>query len=541
MANAPSRLLALLNLPATRQEFVKNFDGNTGATDSLIRAVQEKQKDAELSPIAARMEQTIANDGVSYEDIVDTLADDLYGPMSKQSGIKGKKEPPPTPTKKSGIQGKDTKAKPEVVAGDPPATAAKEGAVLSDTPKGEAAADAATDSGVNASPSALAAAKKYEVDLANVKGTGKGGTITQRDVMAARGRAAEPVKEPAATPAPAADQTAATDAEEADEMTGVDPFGGNFVSAAGAAPSMTDVVSPNMAGVPGTTAGSVGAFGDSVSLPGASPLQRYNPFEGIDFSQFQGGTAGVTPQPAMPLPTPGPQPVPGMSIDDQIAGMDALDFRTPPAQPTDYIGLLGDLMDGYNSSGGMPGDYGPSPFTPSGGMPGTYGPELPPFDSMGGINSVGGMDGGYGPEPPPFDSMAGLNAFGGADGRFGPEVPPGFSSPGTGGGDPPPKPPFMPVTSMVKEFMKARDLEGLNTGPLTKPIDFALRNSPWIIPTAIGAAAGYSALNTPAPQPPAFSPPTDDEIAADEERYRLSLEALKTIQGPPKPIAIPRR
>ena len=87
--------------------------------------------------------------------------------------------------------------------------------------------------------------------------------------------------------------------------------------------------------------------------------------------------------------------------------------------------------------------------------------------------------------------------------------------------------------------MKARNLEGLNTGLLTKPVDHLIRNSPFYAAAGLGAA-GLSAYNRAAP-PQGIAPPTADEVAADEENYRMSLEALKQIRGTPKPIAIPNR
>jgi hypothetical protein len=88
--------------------------------------------------------------------------------------------------------------------------------------------------------------------------------------------------------------------------------------------------------------------------------------------------------------------------------------------------------------------------------------------------------------------------------------------------------------------MAARGLGGLNTGAATKPIDAAIRNSPWMIPAGLGAVGAYNYFNQPQQQP-ATEPVPDDEAAAINERYQQALQNLNSIQGPPIPTGAPPR
>jgi hypothetical protein len=86
--------------------------------------------------------------------------------------------------------------------------------------------------------------------------------------------------------------------------------------------------------------------------------------------------------------------------------------------------------------------------------------------------------------------------------------------------------------------MKARDLEGLNTGVLTKPADHLIRN---IIPYGLAAAGagGMYAANRPAPPPQeVLTDRTLEELQADKAR---AYEALKTIKGPGYPVGLAPR
>jgi hypothetical protein len=95
------------------------------------------------------------------------------------------------------------------------------------------------------------------------------------------------------------------------------------------------------------------------------------------------------------------------------------------------------------------------------------------------------------------------------------------------------------VTSRVDAFMKARGLEGMNTGAITKPIDFVIRNSPWIVPAAVGA---YGLNKMYGGSKEGAAAITEDELSRLAAERDAKLEQLQGALGgfaPPAQVNTP--
>ena len=540
----------MLGLPLNRADFVATVDGNTAAADSLLSRIKDS-KDPEVAELSRRLEVVTSSDGVTYEDITDYLADDLYGARGKQTG-----KPAAEPPKKTGIQGKDKAAPPEKVERVEGVDSSQQS--LDTTPA--ATEPQAEEGGPKASPAAVKAAKQFGVDLKNVKPTGKGGAITQKDVLLARkasgadpAASGETADKPAA--APAADTAGETVDDANDDAAGTHPFGQNFITAGSemnsrtfANPPManftTDTLAPPSRSDPmrigirdlllnrnaSSGVDAVGAFLPQGSqtvmpdtgMPNVPPPPKYNPFASVDWSKY--GATG--------LPSPGaaPDAAPAMGNYNPF-----LMGSQTPTKPS----LLDALTDNINPSGGAIGTYGPDPndvLNPAGGSYGQYGP-FDSFDPVSGIDASGGAGGEYGPPDP---MMMGLNEAGGATGDFGPDLPPGFRR------EMPkdPEGPWQPTNSMAANFFKAMGLPGgerfmtVGTAPIDSSLDFMANHPKLTAAGLVGAGLGLTRLNQSPPNPNAVSQEQADKDALELRAARQRL-AEQSRRG--APAVIPER
>jgi hypothetical protein len=342
---------------------------------------------------------------------------------------------------------------------------------------------------VSISPAARKYASEKGVDLATVTGSGKNGAITKGDIDKAMGgnQAGEQGAQ-AAAPAPSA--------AAADDMSGM-PLPGML----GMTQADVDALEDPIPGAMGLTRGQVADYLDQIrgdmslgdNNDAATPPPTQPP--AMDMSRL----AGAAPQMPMPTPQPSamdmsrlaaaaqqsPQSPDSLTADQMLAALTGYDPNAP-MQRTDVTKIdMRDLFGDPNIN--AQGGFGSDP----------YGPELPEGF---GINPQGGVGSlAYGPDLPPASN---INADGGVGSDpYGPTPPKQ--------GD---KAPWSPITSRADRFLEAMGLGGMAGGMhvLTKPADFALRQSPWLAPLAGAAAYKYATREG--------GGPTDQDIQEIDQR-----------------------
>lgn len=495
MAQASVRkaFIKKFGLPTDGAAFLKQFDGNSNALGELSVAVDESGN----PEFQEFFQQMIEGSGGGMDGLVASIHSELF-------------------PSKSGARNKQPDAKPEKMEGTnlPPTSKADSNTLdatpyesLSDADKKRLAAGGFPKSDVSSWTADDLQLTLNSLDTAASKGKGRGSNKTADAIIQNDARRMASTA-PAAAPTPANAPPAAAPAQR---------------------PMPVDPNEP-IPGAMGITQADIDAANDPVPGP-LGALQRYgftqddarlymNPDgmlpagimgepsdpPAMDMSRLA-AAAAPTPMPATAVPpaavpnAPQPNPLGGMSADEMMQALGALDYEpsaTPFAAP-ESLGADGlDLGELLSDGGGRlpPGPDDPTVIP----MPSQ---QVNPWTKM-----------GQSP-PPTSEPVTGQDAPGG---------------------------PYRPVTSRVDAFMKARGLDGMNTGAVTKPIDFMIRNSPWMAPAAAGAY-GLNKMFGGSNAPPQA---TDDDAMRQLEQMRdearANMEAVfGRMPSPAQPPAQPPR
>jgi hypothetical protein len=500
--------LKKFGLPTSRKAFIKAYDGDVDALAELQQAVEAA---ADTDPELYEMFTDAMLSGGGPDDIVDSLANSLY-------------------PEKTGVRGR-TDAVTETVEGNLPNNAADAGTLEATPYESLSAADKKKleKAGFPASDVSSWTADDLKNTLAGLgtqsKATGgKKATGAKAGGKKATGQQAQKA---AAAGTPPASQAAT---QQTLPLQGDNNF------------NMDEYLASDEAPV-------VGGFGMSrADLEGdapatAAPFARLNRDSAGDYLESLNQYIGEADDVDLEMYGPPPPPPPATMDMAALGGMPSLNevlagspqFQGPPMDmsrlansPTLADLLLepnvqrgpyrtGQLDSNFDPVTPMPGDaIPPGTMNPEGGFGGVeYGPS--PFNDQGGF----ALGGEFGPPPPSAMDMTRMSNSPSLNDIIGPS-PAHQPNPNAR----PEK--YRPVGSRVEEFMKARGLGGINTRPVTAPVDFAIRNAPWLA----AGGAGYSYMNSgggPTPeQQDAATRAAEESARMVEEMY--GPEAIRKIQ-----------
>lgn len=489
------QLRKALKVPATREEFLKAFDGNKQAAASLMQDVGDIRT---TSPKTFEDIAPLVMGDATSDEFVAGMADLLY--PDKKTGIRGKVDEKPAPVASGPLpENKSDKQTLPAVPKDKgkPAEAASKGkgrGGKGGAEKAKADAPPPAAAAPEAPPAAAAAAEEPVADIPATMDVSRPAPMFSVDA------------------APAAGEGFSIDTNP-QTLSAVDPFqvGLQDIIAQRQMPVMPSAGMPGnvgmTAGMPPTPPGRIDTlFRGATTSP--------DPFSQVDWSQYQA--------------------MPDVNSRDYLASlMDGLtggtgEYTPPPSINTNATMGMPPGYDMMPDSSDMLGMSNPkaNPFS-------SIDPNADPFAGLGDTQDVFGQ--GYDPNYVAPDPFAGLGDKQAQRAVFGRGMDPGQVDPFSKVNwsqyqnaplpDPNVKPPkWTPVTDTTEAFKKAMGWEGLNTRPLTKPMDWAVRNSPWIVP----AALGYSYFNQPQSPPNA---PTEEEASAAEQEYKNAIQNLNSLQG----------
>lgn len=466
MAQASVRkaFIKKFGLPADGAAFLKQFDGNSNALGELSVAVDESGN----PEFQEFFQQMIEGSGGGMDGLVASIHSELF-------------------PSKSGARNKQPDAKPEKMEGtNLPPTSKADSNTLDATPY---------ESLSDADKKRLAAGGFPASDVSSWTADDLQLTLNSLDTAASKGKGKVAGKEPAAAPA-ATTPPAAAPTQRPMPVDPNEPIPGAMGITQDDLDAASDpVVMPFQLGAlrPGgfSQADAQSLFNPDGMLPAGIMGEPGDP-PAMDMSRLA-AAAAPTPVPATAVPpaavpnAPQPNPLGGMSADEMMAAFydGGLAYTPPPAQllPEELLGQDGlDLGELLSDGGGRlpPGPDDPTVIP----MPSQ---QVNPWTKM-----------GQSP-PPTSEPVTGQDAPGG---------------------------PYRPVTSRVDAFMKARGLDGMNTGAVTKPIDFMIRNSPWMVPAAAGAYGLNQMFGGSSTPPPANDEDTMRQLEQMRDEARANMEAV---------------
>jgi hypothetical protein len=482
-ASVRKAFIKTFGLPSDGKTFMADYDGNVQNLSGLQVAIDEKG-DPELS---AFWDSLLEKSDGTTKGLASTIHGELY------------------PGKKSGIRNKQPDAAPEKMEGTTmPASSTADSGTLGPTPY-ESLSDAdkqrLTAGGFPASDIGGWTADDLQLTLNTLdKQTSKGKSKGRQPAAPPKQAAA------ATTPPAAATPPAATTPQRPVPTDPNDPIPG----AMGITQSDLDAVNDPIPGPLGAlqryglTREDALRYADSEEMLPAGIMGEPSEPPAMDMGRL---AAAATPSP-MPSPAvvsdaaapsmPAPvDPLGGMTADQILQALGALDYA--PEQSVTPMSVT------------LPDAFSPPPTPQSGILAGLTGDDL----SYGPGNR---------PQPKnPWTSTAGMEP----EPVGGPTLPPPTDPETSAGG------PYRPVTSRVDAFMKARGLEGMNTGAITKPMDFVIRNSPWIVPAAVGAYGLNKMFGGSSTPPQTTDEATMQQLEQMRDQARANMEATFGGMSPP--------
>lgn len=532
-----SSFTALLGkfLPATREEFLKKFGGekraqafeqlyNDLADMSANASAKGVNKDVLAANKAAQaaIRAADASDDMSYPSMAQAMADAVYGD--------GTAAP-------SGIRGKDPDAEPEVIERVEGVDASKD-TLAGPTKEAAAPADKVADAKPQATQTAIDLAEQYGLDLANIKGTGKGGRIIPKDVYLARKAAADKAEPSGETAAPAAaastetqrtlpmgEDAAATPSPRIEDAAPVPDSTGALFAGAGPYGNPFTIDTGVPSGIGGMQIGT-----DIGSLSTADPMN-------LGLMDLLLGNAANAPVAGS---------VPNLNLGSFDTGMPMPSAPTATAPAPRSANPLDNLTDADFDSGRYEPEGVVNPAQPKSFFPEGYAPYQPPQSQQSSFFPPGYTP-YQSPPPPPVDiSQIDMSMFQMPEATPSPvdisqidmsafQMPETQASP-----DPGPPQKWTGVTDTTMNLLKRMGLNtepgGLasraNVEPVTGFGDAYLRNGLWTIP----ATAALAYYNSPVASPYATTPEQQQQA---NDRLKQAEQNLQRVKGAPSPIVTP--